>query len=33
MLLNLDDVFQNPDEAQAFWFREEGQKSVSPFVM
>ena len=26
---NLDDAVQNPDEAQAFWFREEEQKSVS----
>jgi hypothetical protein len=30
---NLDDAFQNPDEAQAFWFREEGQKIVSAFAM
>ena len=26
---DLDDAFQIPDEAQAFWFREEEQKSVS----
>ena len=30
---NLDDASQNPDEAQAFWTREEGQKSASPFVI
>jgi hypothetical protein len=32
LLSNLDDAFQNLDEARAFWFREGGKRSVSTVV-